>query len=151
MFQRKQRVLYALLPFIPYVARLVLTPPRIREQPYCCPLGEKSVREPPSSFHVSTSLSLLVSPLDRSHRMDCHFPRHHSSRPRPRKTTHPRRYRLPQTSMDYESHPTQRTTKTIHVAIGPENFVVGERTKPFEFHSYLHPSHGETASDFGFS
>lgn len=53
--------------------------------------------------------------------------------------------------MDYESHPTQRTIKIMYVAIGPENFVVGERTKPFEFYSYLYLSHGEIVSDFGFS
>lgn len=132
------------------MGRLVLTPPCIREQPYCCPQGEESVREPPSSFHVQTPLSLLIGPLDRSHRMDCHFPGHYSSRPRPGKTTYPLRCRLPQTSMDCEYHPTQRMTTTMNVAIGPENFVVGQRTKPFEFHSYLRPSHGETASDFGF-
>lgn len=120
------------------VKRSILTPPHIRELPHCLPHGAESVWAFPSLFHVYASFSALVEP-PHSRRLSGCFPgrRSHLRPARPRQLP----YHLTQMSTDCWLSRTQRTTRTMHVAICSECFDVDEYATLFEFHPCLRFSH----------
>lgn len=123
--------------------RSILTPPHIRVLLHCLLRGAECVWVFPRPFHVCASFSAPVEPR-HARRLGCCFPERQSSRFHSAKSR-PLLYRLPQMPTDCWFHQTQKTTRTMHVAICFERLVVGECATVFEFHPYLRVSHEEMA------